>query len=218
MAVQPVEDGLPFGQLVFDRDPFGVDLLTDDHRLVALRGDRCLQRVDPPDRGEEAVAQLAVLLVQTLEELDARRGVGEAAAGQELVEQAVVAELVHPGEVRTEDGLLLGQIALAPGELQADRAKLGLDGGELRLRAVPVLDYDFELVVEGGDLLLDLVGGLLQLGEAGRLLGGDDGGRARCGALAAEAGEAARQGAGRAGRRGSAAARHGRGRLWSCRR
>ena len=193
MAVQPAEDGLPLGQLVPDGDPFRVDLLLDDHRLVALRGDRGLQRGDPADGGKKAVAQLAVLLAHALEELDAGGGVGEAAVGQELVQQPVVAELVHPGEMRAEDGLLLSEVGLALIELQTDLAELALDGGELRLRLVPVLDYDLEAVVERGDLLLDLVGGLLQAGEAGRLAGGDDRRRARGGAPAAEAGKAGQE-------------------------
>jgi len=165
--LSPLRMACRSGQLVFDGDPFRVDLLLDDHRLVALRGDRGLQRVDLADRGEEAVAQLAVLLAHALEELDAGRGVGETAVGQKLVEQAAVAELVYPGEVGAENRLLLAEIGLALVELQADLAELGLDGGELRLGLVPVFDDDLEPVVERGDLLLDLGGGPLQSGQAG---------------------------------------------------
>ena len=98
---------------------------------------------------------------------------------EQLVEQAVVAELVQPGEMRAKDGLLLGEVVLLLGELQAHRAELGLDRGELRLSLVPVLDHDLEAVVEGRDLPLRLVGGALELGQGGRLLGGDDDRRVR---------------------------------------
>ena len=83
--------------------------------------------------------------------------------------------------------------------------------------SVPVLDHDLDPVVERGDLLLDLVGGLLQAGEAGRLAGGDDRRGARGRAPAAEAGKAGQERADEHSGGVPAAAGRGRGRERSCR-
>src|SRR5664280_2970166 len=114
--------------------------------------------------------------------------------------------------MRAQDGLLMAELSLALRELQADLAELVVDGVELRLRLVPVFDDDLESVVEGGDLLLGLVGGLLQPGEPGRLFGGDDHRGARGGAPSGQSGEAGSESAGQQGGKGESVPEGERGR------